>query len=136
LAGEPVVACYLAGERARLASAGATRKRRGGAAVQEALAGQAGLFVDQGTEFVVVEVVGQGTSNGADLPNETARDQLFQGIQRLFLASTARRPDGVEVERSPDDGGGDYLPRRLADRSEAGLEEILHPSRQRPGVIP
>ena len=72
LPGEPVVAGYLAGEGVCLASAGPTGERRGGAAVQEALAGQAGLFVDQRTELVVVEVVGWGYSRGADLPDEAA----------------------------------------------------------------
>src|SRR5215210_5450098 len=137
LSREPVVAGDLAREGVRLASAGPARERGGGAAVQEALASQTCLPVDQGPELVVVEVVGWTAPDGADLPDQTARVQLFEGVQGLFFSPAARRPDRVEVERPSDGGcGGEYLPRRLADRPEAGLEEVLHPSRQGPGVVP
>ena len=86
LSGEPVVAGYLAGEGVRLAPAGPSRERRGGAAVQEALAGQAGLFVDQGSELVVVEVVGWGYSRGvADLPDEAAGESTLPARPESLL---------------------------------------------------
>ena len=79
LACQPVVAGDLAGEGVRFAPAGLPCERRRGAAVQETLAGQAGLLVDQGSQLVVVEVVGRGPSDrgcrppGSDLATSTLR---------------------------------------------------------------
>src|SRR5829696_10296823 len=129
LARQSVVAGDLAREGVRFAPTGLPCKREGGAAVQEPLAGQAGLLVDQGSQLVVVEVVGWGPSDRAtDLPDQTSRRQFFERGQGLFFAPAAGLPDGVEVERSPDHcGGGEYLPRCLTNRKETGPEEILHP---------
>src|SRR5215204_5991240 len=117
LPGEPVVVGDLACEGVRVAPAGLPREGLGGAAVQQTFAGQAGLFVDEGPELVVVEVVGRRSSRRvADLPYKTAREQLFQRGKGLFFAPAAGRPDRIEIERPPDDGGGgEVLPRRLAD---------------------
>ena len=137
LACQPVVAGDLAREGIRFAPAGLSFERDRGAAVKETLAGQAGLLVDQSSQLVVVEVVGRGPSDRAtDLPDQTSRRQLFERRQRLFFTPAAGRPDGVEVERPSDyGGGGEHLPRRFTDRKETGPEEILHPlvaSRPRP----
>src|ERR671910_2480838 len=78
LARQPVVAGDLAREGVRFAPAGLSCKRDRGAAMQKALAGQAGLFVDQGSQLVVVEIVGRSPSDRASyLPDQTSRCQFF-----------------------------------------------------------
>ena len=130
---EPVVAGYLAGEGVRFAAAGLPRERGGGAAVQEK--------------------IGKGWSPRERVPKVSWRSRRMGYLRRVrppgsgpqfrasravafFFAPTAGRPDRVEVEGSSDNGGGgEDLSRRLADRRETGPQEILHPPRQRPGVV-
>jgi hypothetical protein len=85
----------------------------------------------------VDEVVREGLLPGVPhLFDEPLAAQLLQGPHGLFLAAAARLAHCVEIEGSPDDGGGaEQLPASLADSPQAPLQEVAHPTRQRPGVL-
>ena len=70
------------------------------------------------------------------LLDQTFVRELLEGRDRLFLAATARLAHGVEVEGPADNRGGvEQLYPRLADRSQAPVQEVSHSARQRPGFV-
>ncbi len=68
--------------------------------VQEPASGEAGLFVDQGAQLFVAEVIAERAlvQAPARVCDQPLSDQLFQAVDRLFLAAPARLPQGVKVE--------------------------------------
>ena len=69
----------------------------------------------------------------APLAHEAAPDELLQRADRLLVAAAGRRADGVDLERAADHrGGGEHLAAGLADRVEAGEQQLARARGQRP----
>src|SRR5919112_120996 len=113
-------------EGIRFAPAGLSFERDRGAAVKETLAGQAGLLVDQGSQLVVVEVVGRGPSDRAtDLPDQTSRCQLLEGPQRLFFTPPGSVQVSSPTSNSPFSTAVKYSVRKSGRPSVSSLSRVL-----------
>src|SRR5260370_2135393 len=101
--------------------------------VQKSTSCEACLFIHQGAQFLMAEVIGQRLFVLASLHlvHQAQNDQFFQGSDSLFLAATTCLAQCITIERTPDDGSRiEQLPTDFAHRVQARVEQITHTSWQ------
>src|SRR6266478_5308629 len=71
--------------------------------VQKSTSCEACLFIHQGAQFLMAEVIGQRLFvwTSLHLVNQAQNDQFFQGRYGLFLAATTCLSQCIKIERTP-----------------------------------
>ena len=103
----------------------------GGARMQQAPAREARVLVDQRAQLLVAEVVVR-----AAFAHQSAPDELLERGDGLLVAASAGGAQRAGVERAAEHGGRrQHLARRLAERVQAGPQQLARPRRQRPALL-